>query len=487
MRNKVAGISHAADFAAVIQDVLAAHVYQTYCGRTVGIQQSLRSQFFEQQNPDGSNTELMDAVMDFNETSYTQISGGNDVLVVLAAIQYCDAQEQMIKLRLKVYNTCGFKVPYFAIQVLLAADQVLGACTDTALFTAEELHPQEAMGPAAMLFVGNLAGLSTSNDLLGGEYLPSGAMVERELAIKLLYFAPVEIIVRIIYPDLSCDNTFLGAGETNEEDAGQVVKGPRYAAASIQQRSSAQFLTHFGAHVSLAQAGSKWDALLHCAPLYVPLSAMLQPYGGGAFSMYKRCVLLGRVQSQRESECSQPGIPWSVFHAQYLRLGSRHARTVSVLGYDLRQGKSEKKVGMLAQVLDCICESISTAGGLGMHFLGTDCVSVMDSQHSLATGNGLLFLYEPAELDGGKKTQSRLVLGWSLQTLWGGELAIALLEDTLTTSKQDINGALLWGQLHIRCSESHLLTALLRCLEPFVQALSGGYLLPADGNLVATM
>jgi hypothetical protein len=202
-------------------------------------------------------------------------------------------------IHVRVYNSAGFKIPTFALRLLvngnaLCVDRRPGqASFDTAgeglsdngagIVKQTLNHLQRATGdeftPAAQS-----TWLSTSCVLVqpGVEFFLPDAYIERTFTCSVTRFAPFEATVRIVYADLVYDEDNIyeipvDVSESSGKSKAKTKKKARVNSTAVQ--SKVQYLDEYKAEHS-----TRWSAVLDCAPLHVPVSAQLVPYGYGSFS-----------------------------------------------------------------------------------------------------------------------------------------------------------------------------------------------------------
>lgn len=247
---------------------------------------------------------LSTAMLPPREKFWTQLSGSADLLTVLAYSEI-DLLTMTAAVHVRVFNSSGFKIPTFALHLvasadLLSVDHTQGLCAHTAplgatmagsaasVVTQTQQHLLLSAGqgfslpPQAVYFDESCVISAPGVDF----FLPE-AYVERTLTCKVRQFAPFEAVVRIVYADLVYDedNIFeipqdgnLGTSRAGGHHKSAAAKKSKSANANASSRG-ARYMEEYKDNQS-----NKWSAVLDCAPLRVPISAQLLPYGFGTCS-----------------------------------------------------------------------------------------------------------------------------------------------------------------------------------------------------------
>eukprot|EP00981_Chlorochromonas_danica_P016211 scaffold16062_cov278-Ochromonas_danica.AAC.1 len=445
-----------------------------------------------------TKSNLFDALQE--QHGFTQISSGNDLLLVLANLQMGEEKDN-VRVKVRIYNQASFKVTFFTIHLLVSTDPtptLLVPLTDTCLYTPNVIDLMQATK-----LVAYPEGTSVA---IGGDYLSPGAMIERVFSIKIEYFAPFRLCLRIVYPDLIYDDTLPhGSGEAESP----FLLPPttlRYTAATAQHRQSGVD----GLYASgLGGASSgKWQALLTCEPLKVPLAYLLTPYRGNSLSAYRQYYQRVCGTSLLESWLvGSAGIPWATYNHLFQRLSCRHSHLLTVVGCVTLPSSSSVSVStsLIAEVWHAIWLSHGANHSVEVtDLLGPASVAVRTPACSYHAGDGILS-YDPrvfvapttsssssSSVWDSKHVETRGLpqipfdaLGWGLQTVWGSGIAVSLLPELNPATSLSLpspllaaleSGDVLVGQLCIRCEDPQVLVTILSEAERFVHSISGGYL-----------
>lgn len=374
-----------------------------------------------------------------DEVYWETISGSADLLTVLASTSI-NAASSTATVRVRVFNSAGFKIPYFRIRLLLAPAHPRRASSEPCTLTASFIN-------------------SEKYDVEGAEYFLPNAYIERRFKLSINRIGAVQIVVRLVFPDLVRE----------EEDlcelgivAGQPSKGLR------EKRAVYPLGLHIAQGFQSAQS-KKWAAHVDCSPVLLPISSQLLPYGAGSFSSLQ--YFLRRMDSKKlDTEVVCGGMPFVVFCQLWHRLqATNNEFTVPVsgivtksIGIDSKCGTSIDTDALTAQhtcrlVREHVAREVSRSGGVGLYILGNDCQAEISE-----------------------------FLGWALHSLWGHEIAAKLCistsicrgynGDSQSADSKDNDSQCVWfeGSLEVRCSESKLLSHLLSDLQSFLYSLSAG-------------
>lgn len=262
------------------------------------------------------------------------------------------------------------------------------------------------------------------------EFLPVNSFIEREISVQVRKFAALEVKVFVEWSDM------------RRNDSQSIISFDSNHSSSSS--TAAVTATANGNENGSNESANKervWTAITQSQSLHLPISQLLLPCGNGSLcsmQYYSDCSSRLLYRHERASTRHQDGIPWRVFAAQFQRLGSKFEQQIAVNLTSILNSK---------ELYEAISEAVQYSQSNVM-WLGLDCISQYPSA-STSTAEGAI------------------MIGWSLQTLWGNELSILL----------DGQGGDSKGVLTVRCSDKPTLQVLSNHEETvasLVQAITGG-------------
>ena len=147
---------------------------------------------------------------------YTIESGSADLLTV-SAYSSVDLLTSTAYVHVRVYNSSGFKIPTFAIHLVLNSNVLcvnrdthqvtntsFSATTNSVIAStaADYVNSGSASGTTSHTVVFDATSIHTAN---GVDFFLPDAYVERTFSCKIVHFAPFQAIVRVVYADLVYD------------------------------------------------------------------------------------------------------------------------------------------------------------------------------------------------------------------------------------------------------------------------------------------
>jgi hypothetical protein len=142
----------------------------------------------------------------------------------------------------------------------------------------------------------------------GVEFFLPDAYIERTFTCRVARFAPFEATVRIVYADLVYDEDNIyeipvDVTEGGNKSKSKTKKKARTNSTAVQKK--VLYLDEYKPEHS-----TRWSAVLDCAPLHVPVSAQLVPYGYGSFSALRHFAQesLNMHGSATHADLFAPGI-----------------------------------------------------------------------------------------------------------------------------------------------------------------------------------
>ena len=192
----------------------------------------------------------------------------------------------------RAINASGFRIPSFSLQALVSG----------------KMEPGE-------LYISP-----------GVEYSSPGSMIERMFVFPLCSFEPMRIVVRVVYPDLTW------------EAADRI---PAHYLGSVNSKDR-------------ENATGTFTSCIDCIPLYLPVHALLIPYGAGSLCTIKSFCYMDTNFRYRRRRCF-PGIPHRVFRSLYGRL--LHTQSIPVYSTfcESSEGTKSHSGSLLSMLLRIIC------------------------------------------------------------------------------------------------------------------------------------
>ena len=198
-------------------------------------------------------------ILPCRERFWTTVSGSADLLTIQCS-SIIDHNTMIADIYLRVYNSSGFKIPIFSLELLMNTHSYTNINTTTNTTTS-----------------------SSNNNIMkqkGVEFFLPESYIERKFQYKIQKFTSFQAIVRLIYRDLVYDedNIYeipLNNNIHNIEHKNKLNKALIYQNHIIKQR----YLSEYQDINS-----NKWAAILDCQPYFIPTTALLLPYSYGILS-----------------------------------------------------------------------------------------------------------------------------------------------------------------------------------------------------------
>jgi hypothetical protein len=272
------------------------------------------------------------AMLPPRERFWTTVSGSADVLTVLASTEV-DFTTMTASVHVRVFNSSGFKVPSFALHLLVNGSALsvnrnatLPSFADAAgesLSHSGAVIAQHTLQSSLQRLAAASAppGATTTASAFpthsvwvdrqcvlvqpGVDFFLPDAYIERTFTCRVTAFAPFSVTVRVVYPDLMYDEDNIFEIPADSEGGNKAKRGkkPKQASGTLQAKST-PYLGEYRAPQS-----SRWSAVLDCAPLTVPVTALLLPYGYGSFSGMRHFAQAHRVKGGNyvHADLHEPG------------------------------------------------------------------------------------------------------------------------------------------------------------------------------------
>jgi hypothetical protein len=375
------------DIIGVMDDIITGHINTPWTCRNI-IHSNTQS--------DVISNEIKDMIPDYdisqvlgneNDAFWQTISSSSDILTILAFVD-CNEDTDILTLRVKIINSSGFKIiPLFELSLLFSFD---GFDEDFPFDVTDGLN--QAYGCKHEM-----------------PFLPN-EIVERIFKIPLKIFKPMSIIVRMKYPELA------------------IEEGIDMFSSVITSSNNISGETHL--HHEKKKNSNRATILtaeIDCSPIHVGVCYMLQPYGAGVFNSMSSWLLLDNVGKDL------PGIPLSVFRSQWDRLIGNQDNIWIMYSSSIFDYNEEFQNLTIAEIVTSVVISLQHYHcNKGAPFIGMNARVQIDDDN----------------IDE-KKNSS--ILAWSLQSLWGNEIAVRLIIDDTNDSESKC------GRLEIRASDLNTL------------------------------
>jgi hypothetical protein len=397
---------------------------------------------------------------------WTVVSGSSDVMTV-SACTLIDPVSRECELKVRVYNSSGFKIPYFALSVGIGAPSTSSAPRASTMRI--DISPAAALRHNASPVVD------------GEEYLAPGAIVERSWRVTLLHFDAIVLQIFVVYTELTAPDTcldlFTPSGSTSSPAAGAPsalgklaslgqsmpeLTSPNPTSATSGKRLDTSALIPYGLNAT--------RAVVPCKEVVIPPMALLSPYGFGSLTCMRSLTTETSGDQNSQHALQAPlGIPLSVYQSLQHRLASGHSASVHVACH-LPAGTS------LTDAIGASYEHIWNSG--------TDlaaAVAVASRVELPSTASSAIW---------SNRLSQDLV--WAFHTMWGDEVCVRLcVSSSPATSKEysaasssplnsglDVINVTLkneWsGTLQLFSSSQRCIDALTSNTSAFLQCLTGG-------------
>ena len=232
------------------------------------------------------------------------LSGSSDVLTVLGLLEM-NATDGAMLFRVRMINGADFKIPSFLLNIEVrskARSRARAKVSETDGRGLSILSPIRTVtskayeqGQAAKDTV-----LYSCHVTIGEDYMLPNSIVERDFVLDHRAFSPLDIAVKVSYPDVQLADRRL-------QFPAAVNAATRHSEHAKDRESGVEIKADLGNTVRSA------TLTVECDPYRVSIAHLLQSYGGFGLNSQHHCA----------SKIAVYGLPASVFLSQQLRL--RHA------------------------------------------------------------------------------------------------------------------------------------------------------------------
>jgi len=218
---------NSADLTGQVQDILSSHLHpanavDSLLQANLDVFLPLDAADTATNSPDATMSEelhhhyLSTAMLPPRAPHYTIVSGSADLLTI-SAYSTVDLLTSTAYVHVRVYNSSGFKIPTFAIHLVLdsnflcmnrdthqATNTSFNATTNSIIAaTASDFdHSTSTSATTSHTVVFDSTSIHTAN---GVDFFLPDAYIERTFSCKIVHFAPFQAIVRVVYADLVYD------------------------------------------------------------------------------------------------------------------------------------------------------------------------------------------------------------------------------------------------------------------------------------------
>lgn len=374
-------------------------------------------------------TDFAPSLSHYQERRWSQLSGSADMFVVLGCVS-ADPLGQIVRFRLRIINSSGFKVPSFSIQVALrynsyAPRGTLNSESETykSYFSTSADWSSNSIEPVSLL-------ADEPYTAPGDEYFLPGAYIEREFVYQLSDLGSFQLLPRLVFEDVEFEDSKV-LFNSSEQQPNDATTSPGKVRPDVSDEEDPAIPSPVGR--------SKTDAVtietvsLECEPFPVGLVHQLFPYG--------QYALNGNISSHPDA--FPAGIPSAVFLQQWERLNTRAKDRIGVKLDDKLRSVVEASMLGLAESRLPLSEKLTLLSRRVEKFV-TYSVQCAMAQSNVSPHESLARLGVAARVDLADEAHYMLLpsvsilssfnttgssndtslLAWSLQTFRGDEIAI---------------------------------------------------------------